>query len=202
MASRRNHDQRLGDDWTHIKTFDVFRINNHGKIKIATTNLIKQFTGWSNNEAKVNLWMLHSKRAHFIVKVVHCRGIDHSDAHPTNATMFRGTDPSAEVTSVSNNALCVRQHLTGFLTQQLTTTLAFKQWKAESTFEFGQTLRQSRRGHTKRCRRFGEGFVISHRDQIGQLLNSEIEQRPLRGRRSVWGGHPGTLLLSLSLVNF
>jgi len=163
VAGRGNNDQRLGDDWTHIKTFDVFRINDHRKIKITATNLIKQFTGWSNNEAKVNLWMLQTKRTHFIVQMVHRSGIDHSNAHPTNATMFRSTDPSAEVTSVSNDALCVGKYLTGFLTQQLTTTLALKQWKAESTFELGQTLRERRRGHTKRCRRFGEGFVICHR---------------------------------------
>jgi hypothetical protein len=112
---------------------------------------------------------------------MHCCGIDHSHPHPTNATMFGRCYPPAEVASVGDNPFRIRQHLSDFVAKHLSSTLSFKKWKSDSPFKFGEALGQRRGRHAQRCCGFGEGFVISYRHQVRQLLDREIHDRRFAG---------------------
>jgi hypothetical protein len=134
--------------------------------------------------------------------VVHRRGVDHANAHATNATLFRSSYPAGQITGVGNDALGVGKNFVRLFAQELTSSLSLEQREAKATLKFGQSLRERRRRHAQRRCCVRERFVIGHGDEIGQLLHGEIEQWALGGQSTVWGRHPVTLLLSLSELNF
>ena len=76
------------------------------------------------------------------MQVMHCCGVDHSHTNPTNTTVLCRRDPSAEVSGVCNHTLCIGQHVLGFVTKELPSTLTLEQRKSKSTFKFGQALRE------------------------------------------------------------
>ena len=77
-------------------------------------------------------------------------GINHSHSHATNATMFRSTDPAAQITSVGDDSLRVGKNFARLFSQKLTPALSFKQGETQPTLEFGQPLRESGGGHAER----------------------------------------------------
>jgi len=144
--------------------------------------------------------MLDAEFRHRIMEVMYRRGIDHADSHPTDLTLPSRPHPPAEVTRLGNHSLREGNDFGGLTAKPLPTTVPFEEWKTESPFEFGQSLRERRRRHPERSSSFGEGLVIGNGGQIRQLLNGEIEQRPLCEGSTVSARHLGTLLLSLSVV--
>ena len=76
------------------------------------------------------------------MQVIHRCGINHSHTNPTNTTVLCRRDPSTKVSGVSNDTLCIGQHVAGFITKELPSTLTLEQRKSKSTFKFGQALRE------------------------------------------------------------
>jgi hypothetical protein len=115
LTCRSDDDQWFGDDRTYVKTIGGCWIHNDRKIKITSSDLIKQFSRRSHDETQINIWVISTKSCHRIVEVMHGRSIDHSHTNATNVTHPRQLHPTTKITCVGHNSSGIGQDLMAFI---------------------------------------------------------------------------------------
>jgi hypothetical protein len=79
----------------------------------------------------------------------------------------------------------VLEHGRGARYEDAAPPVAFEELDADAPFELGDALRQRRRGDSETPRSIGPGRRLDNRDQVVELLHSEVRQVTRHGRRLV-----------------
>jgi hypothetical protein len=163
--------QRGGVERAH-----AIRVHADRHVEFAALQSLEQLAGGGDREADVQLRVRPPELAHGVGAVVHGSDVDHAHPQPAHLPGADRAQPPGRLVEVGQHPLGGGGHRRGVLVGHPPSAVGGEQRHPEAALQFGDALRERRRGDPQRSRRFCPGAMSGDRHQVAQLGRREVRQ--------------------------